>query len=179
MKYSIVKEAIELMSKLEDETIIYDDKGLSISAVLCDLNEINPLKIDYNTKITTSKNEYLEEFKDINTRFTSHAEYKLLQEWKDSGMELDNYVIIVTIPPCKKCLQVIREFKIKKVYYLYHNEVDHKHKFEHYKKIRLENSYIEHLDLNNYSKEKDIEKVRQKKNIAIKKIRNYLWWLNK
>ncbi len=179
MNYLIAKEVIKLMSKLEDGTIIKNDKGLPISAVLCDLDGNNNLKIDYNIRTTISFNVYKKEFMDESKRYMAHAEYRLLEEWHSLGKELNNFVIIVTIPPCKKCLQVIKELKIKKVYYLYCNDKKHAHKFKHYKDIGLDDGYIEHLNLNDYSNEKDIEKVRQKKNIAIEKIKNYLWWMNK
>ncbi len=179
MKYSIVKKAIELMSWLEDGTIIKDDKGLPISAVLCDLDEVKPLEFEYNIKTTISLNEYLEEFEDASNHYKSHAEYRLLEKYESSEEELSNFAIVVTIPPCKRCLEVIRSLNIKKVYYLYHNDKYHQHKFSHYKKIGLDENYIEYLNLNNYSEEKDIEKVRQNRNTATKKAANYLYFLNR
>ncbi len=179
MKKIILKEALKKMSKLEDKSIIIPQKGLSISAVLCDINKIDSQEINYNSRITYSKDNYYPEYKDSENHYTSHAEYRVLEKWKSSNIDLSNHIIVVTIPPCKKCLELILELKIGRVYYLYHHEKHHKHKFLHYEAMGLERDYIQKLEIEDFANDPDILETRSNMRKAIKKIRSYLFKINK
>ncbi len=179
MKKIIFKEALKKMSKLEDNSIIIPQKGLSISAVLCDIDKVDAQEINYNSRITHSKDNYYSEYEDREIHYTSHAEYRVLEKWKSSNIDLSNHIIIVTIPPCDKCLELILELKIDKVYYLYHHHKHHKHKFRHYRKIGLNKDYIQKIEMKYFENDPDTLETHKNMRKAIKKIRSYLFKINK
>lgn len=107
------KKIIDLLIKLA--TKAYQKGEIPVSAVLVQ-----------NQKIVSKKYNLKEKTKDI----TAHAEIlcirdaaKKLKSWNLSDCDL-----YVTLKPCNMCMEVIKQSRIKNVYYLL-DKLDYKHEF--------------------------------------------------
>lgn len=107
------KKIIDLLIKLA--TKAYQKGEIPVSAVLVQ-----------NQKIVSKKYNLKEKTKDI----TAHAEIlcirdaaKKLKSWNLSACDL-----YVTLKPCNMCMEIIKQSRIKNVYYLL-DKLDYKHEF--------------------------------------------------
>lgn len=107
------KMIIDLLIKLANKA--YQKGEIPVSAVLIQ-----------NQKLISKKYNLKEKTKDI----TSHAEIlciraaaKKLKSWNLSDCDL-----YVTLKPCNMCMEIIKQSRIKNVYYLL-DKLDYKHEF--------------------------------------------------
>lgn len=107
------KKIIDLLIKLA--TKAYQKGEIPVSAVLVQ-----------NQKIVSKKYNLKEKTKDI----TAHAEIlcirdaaKKLKSWNLSDCDL-----YVSLKPCNMCMEIIKQSRIKNVYYLL-DKLDYKHEF--------------------------------------------------
>ncbi len=130
-----MKEYIEAIIKLSDESLKNDD--VPVGAIVVYNNQI--IGEGYNKKNITKK-------------VTDHAEIiainkasEYLKDWR-----LDECILYVTLEPCNMCKEVIKQSRIKEVYYLLSsNFYNEKQRDNNIKLLEIENKEI-------------IEKYRQK-----------------
>ncbi|MCR4581150.1 MAG: nucleoside deaminase [Bacilli bacterium] len=107
--YNYIDELLELANKAEN------GKDIPVGAIVVLNNKI--IGRGYNNRVVTNDP-------------TGHAEInsikeasKYLNDWRLSDCDL-----YVTLEPCDMCLEVIKESRIKNVYYLLENKEKHKYK---------------------------------------------------
>lgn len=107
------KKIIDLLIKLA--TKAYQKGEIPVSAVLIQ-----------NQKIVSKKYNLKEKTKDI----TAHAEILCIRDAakKLKSWNLTDCDLYVTLKPCNMCMEIIKQSRIKNVYYLL-DKLDYKHEF--------------------------------------------------
>lgn len=107
------KKIIDLLIKLANKA--YQKGEIPVSAVLIQ-----------NQKIVSKKYNLKEKTKDI----TAHAEILCIRAAakKLKGWNLSDCDLYVTLKPCNMCMEIIKQSRIKNVYYLL-DKLDYKHEF--------------------------------------------------
>ncbi len=119
-------DIINLLIKLANKA--YKKGEIPVSAVLVKSQKVISKK--YNLK---------EKTKDI----TAHAEILCIREAakKLKSWNLSDYDLYVTLKPCNMCMEIIKQSRIKNVYYLL-DKLDYKHEFTktNFQKIESKNN---------------------------------------
>lgn len=119
-------DIINLLIKLANKA--YKIGEIPVSAVLVKSQKVISKK--YNLK---------EKTKDI----TAHAEILCIREAakKLKSWNLSDYDLYVTLKPCNMCMEIIKQSRIKNVYYLL-DKLDYKHEFTktNFQKIESKNN---------------------------------------
>lgn len=107
------KKIIDLLIKLANKA--YQKGEIPVSAVLIQ-----------NQKIVSKKYNLKEKTKDI----TAHAEILCIRDAakKLKSWNLTDCDLYVTLKPCNMCMEIIKQSRIKNVYYLL-DKLDYKHEF--------------------------------------------------
>lgn len=107
------KMIIDLLIKLANKA--YQKGEIPVSAVLIQ-----------NQKVVSKKYNLKEKTKDI----TAHAEILCIRDAakKLKSWNLSDCNLYVTLKPCNMCMEIIKQSRIKNVYYLL-DKLDYKHEF--------------------------------------------------
>lgn len=107
------KKIIDLLMKLAKKA--YQKGEIPVAAILVK-----------NHKIISKKYNLKEKTKDV----TAHAEILCIRETakKMKSWNLSDCDLYVTLKPCSMCMEIIKQSRIKNVYYLL-DKLDYKHEF--------------------------------------------------
>lgn len=118
----IINELIKLAN------IAYKKGEIPVSAILV-----------YNNKIISKQYNLKEKKKDI----TAHAEILCIRESAEKlkRWNLSDCDLYVTLKPCNMCIEVIKQSRIRNVYFLL-DKLDYKHEFEktNFQKLNHQNN---------------------------------------